>query len=126
MVFADTLEVIENIILFSISNYFLRFANMYKSIYGEKSLDTNNWYEYVEYGTTNETTIFLQRNGFSRESATYIKEHLDDFIAVNEDNEFRLKRTLLECENTNVRNEANSILYNIPKLFEAEVSDVNE
>lgn len=126
VVFADTLEVIENIILFSISNYFLRFANMYKSIYGEKSLDTNNWYEYVEYGTTNETTIFLQRNGFSRESATYIKEHLDDFIAVNEDNEFRLKRTLLECENTNVRNEANSILYNIPKLFEAEVSDVNE
>ena len=67
VVFANTLEVIENIILFSISNYFLRYANMYKSIHGENSLDKNNWYEFVEYGTTNEVTIFLQRNGFSRE-----------------------------------------------------------
>lgn len=30
VVFADTLEVIENVILFSISNYFLRFSNEYK------------------------------------------------------------------------------------------------
>ena len=119
VVFADSLEVIENIILFSISNYFLRFANMYKSIHGEDSLKTNNWYEYVEYGTTNETTIFLQRNGFSRESATYIKEHLDDFIVMNDENEFQLKRALLECDNVNVRNEANAILYNIPQLFES-------
>ena len=29
VVFADTLEVIENVILFSISNYFLRFSNEY-------------------------------------------------------------------------------------------------
>ena len=32
IVFADTLEVIENTILFSISNYFLRFSNEYKRI----------------------------------------------------------------------------------------------
>lgn len=30
VVFTDTLEVIENVILFSISNYFLRFSNEYK------------------------------------------------------------------------------------------------
>ena len=119
VVFADTLEVIENIILFSISNYFLRFANMYKSIYGEHSLDTNNWYEYVEYGTTNEMTIFLQRNGFSRESANYIKEHTKDYVVVdNEENSnIKLKRSLLKCDNKNVRTEAESIIYNIPQLF---------
>lgn len=61
VVFADTLEVIENVILFSISNYFLRFSNMYIAINGENSLDDNNWYEFVEYGTTNEITVFLQR-----------------------------------------------------------------
>ena len=32
VVFADTLEAIENIVLFSISNYFLRFSNEYKKI----------------------------------------------------------------------------------------------
>ncbi len=30
IVIADTLEVIKNVILFSISNYFLRFSNEYK------------------------------------------------------------------------------------------------
>ena len=75
IVFADTLEVIENIVLFSISNYFLRFSNEFRRIKGDDELDANNWYEYVEYGTTNPLTILLQRNGFSRESARFIKEN---------------------------------------------------
>lgn len=121
VVFADTLEVIENIILFSISNYFLRFANMYKSIHGEDSLNTNNWYEYVEYGTTNETTVFLQRSGFTRESATFIREHLDDYVII-EGQQPLLRRSLFKCEKATVREDAYKILYNIPKLFEKETS----
>lgn len=46
VVFADTLEVIENIVLFSISNYFLRFSNEYKKIHGVPDFD-NNWYEWA-------------------------------------------------------------------------------
>ena len=119
VVFANTLEVIENIILFSISNYFLRYANMYKSIHGENSLDKNNWYEFVEYGTTNEVTIFLQRNGFSREAANYIKDHAEEYIvyADGETSEIKLKKNLLECSNNTVRTDAESIIYNIPQLF---------
>lgn len=75
IVFGDTLEVIENIILYSISNYFLRFSNEYRNIMGDEALNRNNWYEYVEFGTTNPLTILLQRSGFTRESARYIKEH---------------------------------------------------
>ena len=60
IVFADTLEVIENVILFSISNYFLRFSNEFRRIKGDDELDANNWYEYVEYGTTNPLTILLR------------------------------------------------------------------
>lgn len=116
-------EVLEeyktNIILFSISNYFLRYANMYKSIHGENSLDKNNWYEFVEYGTTNEVTIFLQRNGFSREAANYIKDHAEEYIvyADGETSEIKLKKNLLECSNNTVRTDAESIIYNIPQLF---------
>lgn len=79
VVFADTLEAIENIVLFSISNYFLRFSNEYKKIHGVDEFD-NNWYEYVEFGTTNPLTILLQRNGFSRESATFIKKHKNEYV----------------------------------------------
>ena len=116
IVYADTLEVIENVILFSISNYFLRFSNMYIEINGEGSLDKNNWYEYVEYGTTNETIVFLQRNGFSRESANYIKSHPEYII--EEETGLILRRSLLNCKNTDVRAEAELIALNRPKLFE--------
>jgi len=114
VVFADTLEVIENVILFSISNYFLRFSNMYISIHGEHSLDDNNWYEFVEYGTTNEVTVFLQRNGFTRESANYIKDH-PEYLDTKE---WLLRRSLLKCKNKDARDEAELILMNRPQLFE--------
>lgn len=118
VVFADTLEVIENVILFSISNYFLRFLNMYISIHGEHSLDDNNWYEFVEYGTTNEVTVFLQRNGFSRESANYIKDHPEYIFRSDEG--LKLRRVLLKCKNNDARTEAELIALNRPKLFEEE------
>lgn len=115
IVFADTLEVIDNIILFSISNYFLRFSNMYKSIYGENSLDANNWYEFVEYGTTNSLTVFLQRNGFSRESANYIKDNPKYLKSTDEG--WKLLRTLLQCPNYGARDEAAIIDKNRPGLL---------
>lgn len=115
VVFADTLEAIENIVLFSISNYFLRFSNEYKKIHGVDEFD-NNWYEYVEFGTTNPLTILLQRNGFSRESATFIKKHKDEYVAHDgSTDELRLRLSLLGCGNTSVMTEAASI--NLSKIF---------
>lgn len=126
IVFANTLEVIENIILFSISNYFLRFSNEYKNIYGEDSLNQNNWYEYVEYGTTNEITIQLQRYGFSRESATFIREHQDDYIII-ENGHVRIKNSLKDCGDVEVLQQLPDIKYNTPELFiDDEGSDENQ
>ena len=117
VVFADTLEAIENIVLFSISNYFLRFSNEYKKIHGVDEFD-NNWYEYVEFGTTNPLTILLQRNGFSRESATFIKKHKNEYVVHDgSTDELRLRLSLLNCGNTSVMTEAASIRFNAPKLF---------
>ena len=117
ILFADTLEVIDNIILFSLSNYFLRFSNEYKKIYGITEFD-NNWYEYVEYGTTKPVTILLQRIGFTRENATYIREHRDKYILQESESKLLLSRDLLECNNQNVREQANMILLNMPEMFE--------
>lgn len=117
IVFADTLEVIENVILFSISNYFLRFSNEYKRIHGEDSLNTNNWYEYVEYGTMNTITIQLQRNGFSREAATFIRQHQTDYIIMLPSGEIRLRTSLKDCGNDGVVRELPDIIFNAPDLF---------
>lgn len=122
-VFGDTLEVIENIILYSISNYFLRFSNEYRKIKGDEALNRNNWYEYVEFGTTNPLTILLQRSGFSRESARYIKEHHEYVIRDGNTGQLKLSPALARCGNTDVRNEVIYIRQNSPEIFEADNND---
>lgn len=118
VVFADTLEGIENIILFSISNYFLRFSNEYKKIHNVTEFD-NNWYEYVEFGTTNPLTILLQRNGFTREAATFIREHREEYVIHDGSKEkLKLRSTLLTCGNTSAMDDASRIKYNVPGIFD--------
>jgi hypothetical protein len=114
------LEVIENIILFSISNYFPRFSNEYRRIKGDAALDRNNWYEYVEYGTTNPLTILLQRNGFSRESARFIKENSEYVIKDGSTGQLKLSTELFKCGRTNIENEVAYIRQNVPGIFTSE------
>ena len=101
-------------ILFKFSNYFLKVAKAYKEIRGQDPKD--NWYEFVEYGSTNKRAIAIQKHGFSRESAMYILRQGQKYIAADEP-ELRLHRSILECPNKGVRNDADMIQYNIPDLF---------
>ncbi len=116
IVISDTLQVIENVILFSISNYLLRFSTEYKRFHDVESFP-NDWYEYVEYGTTNPLSIMLQRNGFSRETSTYIRKNKEDYVVVTADGEIKLRRSLAECDNISVRKEVADVQYNVPELF---------
>lgn len=114
IVISDTLNAIEDVILFRIANYFLRFSSEYKRFHKIDVID-NDWYEYVEYGTMNPLTIFLQRNGFSREASTYVKQHLEYVTLVN--GEYKVKDAILKCPSKSVCKEAAEIKYNIPELF---------
>lgn len=115
LVFADALEVIESIILFRISNYFLRFSNEYKLFHDVENF-SNDWYQYVEYGTTNETSIALQRCGFTHETASYIQREVPNSLVTIEGQHY-LNPILLKSPNTNVVREADEIKYNIPEAF---------
>lgn len=114
LVISDTLDAIEDVVLFRIANYFLRFSSEYKRLHNIDVLP-NDWYEYVEYGTTNALTIFLQRNGFSREAASYIRHHLEYIAEVG--GEYKVKSAILECPSKFVCKEAKEVKYNIPELF---------
>jgi len=116
-IIGDTLEAIEHVILFSLSNYFLKFSEVYKlhhNIHGDLK---NDWYEYIEYGTTNPLTIFLQRNGFSRDTAMFIREHLEEYVVDLNIEEPKLRRSIRNCKSASVRQEVEGMLYNIPELF---------
>lgn len=117
LVIAESLSVIENVLLFSISNYFRKFSFEYKAIHNLDHFD-NDWYEYVEYGTTNPDTIFLQQSGFSREASLYIQKPSNYAKYLADDNGIKkIKLSILECGNIGVETEAADIQYNMPELF---------
>jgi len=115
VVIADTLAIIDSVVLFSIANYFLRFSTEYKLQHGIEEFD-NDWYEFVEYGSTNKLTILLQRNGFSRETSEYIKLNRAKYV-VDTHLGPKLRKTLLECPKQYVKEEVANIILNVPELF---------
>jgi hypothetical protein len=117
LVISETLQAIENILLFSFANYFLKFSEAYKRTHNIAGEMQNDWYEYVEYGTTNGLSIMLQRNGFSRETSVYIRTHKDEYVVTMPDGSLRLHISLLGCPSVSVCKEAAEIIYNIPELF---------
>lgn len=109
------LEDIEDVILFRIANYFLRFSQEYRACFPDASF--TDWYELVEYGTTNPEAVWLQRNGFTREAAAYITEKRSQYITFDDNGQLRLKPALLECENRSIRREAEQVQYNSPEIY---------
>ncbi len=117
LVIAESLSTIENVLLFSFSNYFRKFSLEYDSFSGGPNPD-NDWYVFVEYGTMNQHSIFLQKSGFSREATIYIQnpKNYEKYV-VEVDGETKIKRSIMECGNTIVENDAKFIQYNLPELF---------
>lgn len=70
----ETLDYVDKILQYKIPNYFLKFSDRYKEI---KNIDeiAEDWYEYVEYGTTSKIVIKLQQLGLSRGFALYINKN---------------------------------------------------
>lgn len=118
-VIASVLQDIDDILLYRLSTYFLRFSSVYKALHSGAA-PAPDWYEFIEYGTTLPMPIFLQRNGFSRESAIYIIENNDkyQYVDYDEDGNYILHMALLECPDFGVRKDAKKVFYNIRELFE--------
>jgi hypothetical protein len=116
-VIAEILSVIDDILLFRIANYFRRFSLEYKEVHHVKSFE-NDWYEYVEYGTTNPLTIYLQQYGFSREASEYIERSTNrKKYLLKEGDNVRIKKAILKCGNIGVETESQDIQFNVPELF---------
>ena len=112
----NTLDDIDRIILFKFANYFLKFSTESKKQSGKKDL-ANDWYEYVEYGTMNQLSILLQKSGFSRETASFIKKNKNEFISESE-GIMHLSPTLLNCDDSIVQREAKESNRPITKYIE--------
>lgn len=109
----DTLKALQRQILFKLSNYFLKYAKEYKSYYQLDKLQ-NNWYEFIEYGTSDEFRIWLQKNGYSREAASFIEKHSEYYFYEN--GKYLLSTKLKEL-NDDVGAQTIRISFNRPEIF---------
>ena len=101
--------MIENVLLFSISNYFRKFSIAYKEYHKVDHFD-NDWYEFVEYGTTNPLTIFLQQVGFDREASLFLEQPSNrKKYVVEENGEIKIHRSIFFCGDENVETQVNDM-----------------
>lgn len=110
----DTLDTIENIILYKIANYFLKFSERCKEKKKIEKLE-NDWYNYIQYGTKDSIVIQLQKYGFSREASLKIK-NCDKYIIFEED-KILISKEILEDRNIIIVEEAQEVFLNNNKIF---------
>lgn len=110
-IISNTLKEIEGIILFKLSNYFLKFSNVYKEFTNQKRF-ANDWYEFIEFGTHEPVIIFLQKIGFSRETSLYIRQNEVSYIQI-EGNKIYLKHNILKSTNKDIQKELKDLDSNI-------------
>jgi hypothetical protein len=103
------------IVDFKLKNYFKRFSDEIKRQSGVDSF-SNDWYEFIEYGTHNQYRIQLQKNGFSFETASYLYANRKLYLA-KRNGELKVKIGVLNCPRTSVRKETDIVLNNMPELF---------
>lgn len=109
----ECLTSVEDILLFSISNYFTKFSERYKIL---KNIDAieNDWAEYIGFGTNNKLVIELQKIGFSREIAKFIEKNGKAMLI---EGKVSINRGIFELENEQLLNELNDVKLNYAELF---------
>lgn len=76
----------------------------------------NDWYRFMEYGTDSDLRIWLQQNGYSRESSEYIEDNKDEFI-IQADNNYFVSKNILKANDLDVVSETKEIEINVPEIF---------
>lgn len=110
----DCLIAVEDVLLFSISNYFTKFSERYKVIKGIETLD-NDWAEYLDFGTNDKLVIELQKIGFSREIAKKLEK--EGSVMFTESGSLVFSRDVLDTDNEELLQELDEVKLNYAELF---------
>ncbi|HCQ89403.1 MAG TPA: hypothetical protein DIU45_06190 [Clostridium sp.] len=110
----ECLTAIEDILLFSISNYFTKFSERYKYL---KKVDIieNDWSEYIDFGTNDKIIIELQKIGFSREVAKIIEKN--KLVEIKDSGMIQFSKDIFNNNNEQLKIELEDIKLNYSELF---------
>ncbi len=112
----ESLTSIEDILLFSISNYFTKFSERYKFLKNVNKIE-NDWSEYIDFGTNDDIIIELQKIGFSREIAKIIKK--SNLAKLDEDSLLSFSQYIFNIDNEQLISELKDVKLNYSELFKA-------
>lgn len=111
----DVMKNIDNIINYKFSMYFLRFSETYLRYHNQQP--KNDWYEYIEYGTSNKLVIMLQKFGFLREEAILLsKPQFLNYINLKEDY-LIINSKILDKVSSELRQSIETVMINYPEIF---------
>ena len=117
----DVMKNIDNIINYKLSMYFLRFSETYLKYHNQQP--KNDWYEYVEYGTSNKLVIMLQKFGFLREEAIQLsKSQLSKYISLKED-KLIIDTKILKKISFELQKSIETVMINYPEIFHTSTND---
>ncbi|WP_214723881.1 DEAD/DEAH box helicase [Exiguobacterium sp. s143] len=94
LIIREVLDDIENIIQHKLLVYVNNYFDLNHHIYDGNV--SENWSQFLEYGTIDTKEIVLQSLGLSRQSAIYFKEHYQDCIHLLINNEIEIDYILLK------------------------------
>lgn len=118
----EAMKDIEQIINYKFSMYFLRFSEAIIKIRGEQSL-TNDWYEYVEYGTCNEQVICLQKHGFLREQALALTKNSYSAYVTHIEGKLKISTKIFEISDGDILETLDTVFINYPEIFTENTSE---
>lgn len=111
-VIAGVLDDLENVVQYKLSNYIQYFSFVYRKIKGRTP--KYDWGEYISFGSMDEKMIYLQKIGFSRESANLILRSDESYMVRNPDGTLMILDTLENFEDEDVCNEYKIVKANNP------------
>ena len=112
----EAMKDIEQIVNYKFSMYFLRFSEAIIKIRGEQAL-LNDWYEYVEYGTSNDLVILLQKYGFMREQALMLLKSPFVQHVKAKDRCLTIDKKILEVASGDILKALEIVRINYPEIF---------
>ncbi|MDU4241054.1 MAG: hypothetical protein E7I21_10685, partial [Limosilactobacillus fermentum] len=103
-------------IQFKFSKYFLNFS---RTLIEERQIDEldNDWYQYLEYGTTDESVIWLEQLGYSRSNSIEIVTDKIEAIVTDSQGDKLVLKLIHEMHNPEIERETERIMMNYPDSF---------
>lgn len=101
-------------IQFVLGKYFMKVS---QELANKGTPPKKDWYRYLGYGTDSDLRIWLQQNGYSRESSEFIEANKNRLVFEDSIDRWKLSKNIKYVDDVDVVSETKEIMVNVPEIF---------